>query len=94
MKAFGSAAEARHAGLVAEDRAAGAGRARVDREHRDPVALRPVRFEPSASISVDLPTPGTPVMPTRTALPVCGISRVEERSRRGAVVGALRFDRA
>jgi hypothetical protein len=29
---------------------------------------------PSASISVDLPTPGAPVMPTRTALPVSGKS--------------------
>ncbi len=30
----------------------------------------PVSMWPSVSISVDLPTPGAPVMPTRTALPV------------------------
>ena len=30
----------------------------------------PVSMLPSASIVVDFPTPGTPVMPTRTALPV------------------------
>ncbi len=34
----------------------------------------PVRSEPSASIMVDLPTPGAPVMPTRTALPVASSS--------------------
>ena len=32
--------EPRHARLVAEDRAAGAGRGRIDRQHRDLVALR------------------------------------------------------
>ncbi len=31
-----------------------------------------VRFEPKASMVVDFPTPGTPVMPTRMARPVCG----------------------
>ena len=30
----------------------------------------PVSMLPSASMVVDLPTPGAPVMPTRTALPV------------------------
>ena len=29
---------------------------------------------PSASIAVDLPTPGTPVMPTCIALPASGIN--------------------
>src|SRR6516162_2955267 len=33
-----------------------------------------VNMLPSALISVDLPTPGAPVMPTRTALPVSGKS--------------------
>ena len=33
-----------------------------------------IRNMPSASIVVDLPTPGEPVMPTRMALPVCGSS--------------------
>ncbi len=37
-----------------------------------------ISFTPSASMSVDLPEPGTPVMPTRTALPVC------ERSSRNS----------
>ncbi len=38
--------------------------------------LRPclVSMVPSASMVVDLPTPGAPVMPTRTALPVAGKS--------------------
>ena len=30
----------------------------------------PVSMLPNASMVVDLPTPGAPVMPTRTALPV------------------------
>jgi hypothetical protein len=34
-----------------------------------------IRCMPSASMKVDLPTPGTPEMPTRIALPVSG-SRV------------------
>src|ERR1700686_1661349 len=40
--------------------------------------LRPcaVRKLPSASMVVDLPTPGVPVMPTRTALPVAGSTLV------------------
>lgn len=36
---------------------------------------RPVSMLPSASMNVDLPTPGTPVMPTRCAFPLCGSSR-------------------
>ncbi len=32
----------------------------------------PVRWLPSASMVVDLPTPGAPVIPTRRAVPVCG----------------------
>ena len=35
---------------------------------------RSVSQVPSASMVVDLPTPGAPVMPTRTALPVSGSS--------------------
>ena len=65
--------EPRHAGLVAENRAAGAGRSGIDRQHRHLVA-RASAWCPSVSMAVDLPTPGTPVMPTRTALPVRGIS--------------------
>ncbi len=57
--------------------------------------LRPcvVRLWPSASISVDLPTPGAPVMPTRTALPVAGQQRLDQRRGSVAVVGALTFDK-
>ncbi len=32
-------------------------------------------------MKVDLPTPGTPEMPTRMALPVCGSSAVEHLLR-------------
>ena len=71
-----------HPGLVAEDAAAGAGRRRVDGEHRDPVALRRSAAPPSASMNVDLPTPGTPVMPTRRAGPACGSSRGQQRPAR------------
>lgn len=39
----------------------------------------PVSMVPSASMKVDLPTPGTPVMPTRTAFPACGSSSTSRR---------------
>ena len=71
MKASGRR-PACHAGLVAEDRSAGAGRRRVDGQHRHPVSLL-VRCVPSASMKVDLPTPGTPVMPTRWRCPRRGM---------------------
>ncbi len=35
-----------------------------------------IRYRPSASMKVLLPTPGTPLMPRRKALPVCGSSAV------------------
>src|SRR3712207_3784779 len=34
----------------------------------------PVRVTPSWSMTVDLPTPGTPLMPARRAEPLCGSS--------------------
>jgi hypothetical protein len=34
----------------------------------------PISASPSASMKVDLPTPGTPEMPTRIDWPVCGSS--------------------
>ena len=34
---------------------------------------------PSASMVVDLPAPGAPVMPSRTALPVCGSNSCTSR---------------
>jgi hypothetical protein len=36
----------------------------------------PVSIVPKASMNVDLPTPGTPVMPTRMACPAWGSSSV------------------
>ena len=35
----------------------------------------PMTWRPSASMKVDLPAPGVPEMPRRTALPVAGSSR-------------------
>ena len=39
-------------------------------------------------MNVDLPTPGTPVMPTRTAFPVSGSSAVSSSLGQLPVVGA------
>jgi hypothetical protein len=52
-----------------------------------------MRYSPSASMKVDLPTPGTPEMPTRIAPPVCG-SRPSSTfcARALLVVLALGFD--
>ncbi len=47
---------------------------------------------PSASMVVDLPTPGAPVMPSRTALPVAGSSSCTRQMRGLAVIGALALD--
>ena len=41
---------------------------------------------------VDLPTPGEPVMPTRTALPVARKQRLRQRRGGAAVIGAFAFD--
>jgi hypothetical protein len=43
-------------------------------------------------MKVDLPTPGTPEIPTRIALPVCGSSAFEHLARALLVVGPLRLD--
>ena len=75
MKTDGLCTKLLHAGLVAEDRAAAAFRTGVDRQHRracGPV-MRPC--SPTASIKVDFPAPGTPVMPMRTELPPYGRQR-------------------
>ena len=48
---------------------------------------------PKRSMKVDLPTPGTPVMPSRTDLPVCGstaASSASARSRWSARVDSIR----
>ena len=50
------------------------------------------RCMPSASMKVLLPTPGTPVMPTRRDRPACGKHRVEQRRRGVGVRGALALD--
>jgi hypothetical protein len=39
-----------------------------------------IRYKPKASMKVDLPTPGTPLMPKRNALPVCGNMAVSNSS--------------
>src|SRR5690606_17066866 len=49
---------------------------------------RPVSMLPSASTNVDLPTPGTPVMPTRGTFPLCGSGR--SGTRWAAAAGADR----
>ena len=41
---------------------------------------RAIRFRPKTSINVDLPTPGTPLMPRRKAFPVCGSKAVSNSS--------------
>ena len=51
-----------------------------------------IRWAPSASMKVDLPAPGVPEMPSRTALPVAGSSRLEQRLRLLLVIGPARFD--
>ena len=38
-----------------------------------------VRLLPRVSMKVDLPTPGTPLMPTRCAEPVCGTNPASSR---------------
>ena len=47
-----------HPDPVAEQRAAGERRGRVDGEHADPLARRPRARVTSAEVEVDLPTPG------------------------------------
>src|SRR5690606_37100589 len=57
------------------------------------VLPRVVRWVPSASMNVDFPTPGTPVMPTRKAPPVWGRSSASMRpasSRSAARVDSTR----
>ena len=59
----------------------------------EPVSLPLVSPVPSASMNVDLPTPGTPVIPTRRAPPERGSSRVSSswaRSRCSALVDSTR----
>ncbi len=43
---------------------------------------------PSASMNVDLPTPGTPEIPTRTARPVLDVEPGQQLARRLAVLRA------
>ncbi len=56
-----------------------------------PCGPAPVSRLPRASMAVDLPTPGTPVMPTRTALPGSRHQRLQQVARLRAVVGAAGF---
>ncbi len=41
---------------------------------------KPIRCKPSASMKVLLPTPGTPLMPSLNARPVCGSRAVSNSS--------------
>ena len=67
--------------------------ARTDRPPAPrPCGPSPVSMVPSASMVVDLPTPGAPVMPTRTALPVVRSSSCMSAAAAAAMVGALAFD--
>ena len=61
-----------HPDPVAEQRAAGERRRRVDGQHADPLAARRGRPPTSAEVVVDLPTPGAPVRPTTVARPPYG----------------------
>ena len=58
-----------HPDPVAEQRAAGERRGRVDREHADPLAGRAQLGRPARWSTSTCPTPGEPVMPTTWALP-------------------------
>ena len=51
-----------------------------------------VRKLPSASIVVDLPTPGTPVMPIRTAPAGAWQERLDQLAGLAAMVRPARFD--
>ena len=73
----GVAAELAHADAVAEDRAAGERARRIDGDDRHLAARARGSPRPACATSVDLPLPGTPVMPTTCARP--GVAR---RSRR------------
>jgi hypothetical protein len=78
MKARGGRGQPLHPRLVAEDRAARAGRGRVDRQHRH-AQPRPVSIVPKASMKVDLPTPGVPESPIRSACRPVVASRSSRR---------------
>ena len=74
-----------HAHAVAEQRAAGERRRRVDGQHADPLArARAARDE--RGVGVDLPTPGEPVSPTTWACPACGASAAATSRSCGRVV--------
>ena len=49
------------------------------------------RCRPSASMKVDLPTPGTPEMPSRNDWPLAGSSALSNSSARAAMVGPRRL---
>ncbi len=80
MKASGSRRQPLHPRLVAEDRAARAGRGRVDRQHRDAQALRD-SISPKLSMKVDLPTPGVPDNADAQRLPPGAREVIKQRHR-------------
>ena len=83
MKAFSSAASRPDPRLVAEDRPAGPRRGRIDGEHGNlAAAARPVDAQRVDERGVDLPEPGTPLMPTPMDFPVKGRSASSSPSAR------------
>jgi hypothetical protein len=68
-----------HPRLVAKDRAAAEAGGRIDRRRRHAMASRG-QFESSASMNVELPTPGAPVIPTRIAMPAGGRAAISARA--------------
>ena len=92
MNASRPARQLLHARLVAEDRTAA--RARSTGRPRAPPPRCPAstRCRPSASMNVDFPAPGAPLMPTRVAAPVAGRSSSSSADRVVAMIGARRLD--
>ncbi len=75
MNACGRLGQPLHAGLVAEDRAARCAGSRGRPRGPRSCGPRRSRGAPKASMKVDLPAPGVPEMPSRTAWPVAGSRR-------------------
>ena len=76
--------EVLHPDPVAEDRAAGEGRRRVDGDDADLPSLGARAWRASAAVSVDLPAPGEPVRPVTRARPVRGKRSARSSGKRGS----------
>ena len=91
MNAAGARAELRHAGLVAEDRAAAALRAGIDRQHRDAAAAGDA-VEPEALDKGRFAGAGRPGNADPGGAAGVRQDLLDQRLGPGAVVGAGRFD--